>query len=166
MNPNRLAKIKSPSCRSRFHGVFAAFALASLSTAAMGQVEYINETLRNGSLPAGWSATDVTFSTAAGGYANLSGTTGFLTTPVFDASGHTSVVVDFSVAKFGQGDNGPIRVEFSVDGGLDWFIAGSSPTPTGSTYLDASITIPTSSAPLSSASPRRTALQTNVFATW
>jgi len=107
-----------------------------MSSAAFAQTSIIDEPLRDGALPAGWTQTDVTFSAAAGGYANVSGETGVLTTPTLDLTGFENVQLEFSVAKFGAGDNGPITVEISNDGGSTWTAQTfDSPVPTGSTYL-------------------------------
>ena len=103
--------------------------------------ELLNQQLRDGSLPAGWSQTDVTFTTAVGGYANFTSLSAVLTTPSFDASAFADVRVQFQVAKFGSGGDGPITVEYSLNGGTDWVAAGDSPTPTGSTYLAANLLI-------------------------
>ncbi|WP_306641918.1 lamin tail domain-containing protein [Sanyastnella coralliicola] len=110
-------------------GVFA------LST-AQAQVNIIDEQLRDGAAPAGWGVTDVAFTTSAGGYANFTGTTGVLETTVVDLTPYTTVDLTFTVAKFGSGDDGPITVEVSDDGGAT-FTAQTfdSPTPTSSTYL-------------------------------
>ena len=116
--------------------LFTLFALVAAFFTAQAQVDIINQPLTDGLLPAGWSQVDVTFSTAAGGYANVSGTTGQLTTGVVDLTPYTLVELTFDVAKFGSGDNGPITVEISDDGGST-FVAQTfdSPIPTGSTYL-------------------------------
>lgn len=108
-----------------------------------GQTEIINETLRTGSLPAGWSETDVTFTTSASGYANLSATTAILTSPVIDLSSYTSVTLTFDVAKYGsETNNGPITVEVSNDGGATWTAQSfNSPTPTNSTYQTSGPTV-------------------------
>lgn len=109
--------------------------LGSLALVAQ-QTEILNEELRDGNMPDGWSAVDVTFSTAAGGRANLTALTGVLTTPVLDLSQFESAVLIFDVAKLGTGDNGPITVEVSNDGGAT-FTAQTfdSPVPTNSDYL-------------------------------
>jgi hypothetical protein len=107
-----------------------------MSNAAFAQTSIIDEPLRDGALPTGWAQTDVTFSTAAGGYANVSGETGILNTSVLDLTGFENVQLEFSVAKFGAGDDGPITVEVSNDGGSTWTAQTfDSPLPTGSTYL-------------------------------
>lgn len=114
-----------------------AIAFISASATLMAQpTEVLNEELRDGNLPDGWTAVDVTFSTAAGGRANLTALTGVLTTPVLDLSQFESVVLIFDVAKLGTGDNGPITVEVSNDGGAT-FTAQTfdSPVPTNSDYL-------------------------------
>lgn len=115
-----------------------AVVLCILGTSALlaQPTEILNEELRDGDLPDGWSAVDVNFSLAAGGRADLAALTGVLTTPVLDLSEFDSVVLIFDVAKLGTGDNGPITVEVSDDGGAT-FTAQSfdSPVPTSSTYL-------------------------------
>ncbi len=142
MNPSALIPTMLQRIfRAVIPGGFAAAVVVSASPSALASGEFINETLRDGVLPAGWSATDVEFADVAGGYANLTGETAVLTTPVFDASEADSLEISFSVAKFDAGDNGPVRVEFSVDGGEDWFVAGSSEIPTGSDYIDDSVSI-------------------------
>lgn len=111
--------------------------LGMMANTAMAQTEVINETLRGGSLPSGWTQTDVTFSTSVGGYANLSANTAVLTTPVVDLSPYSTVELSFAVAKFGNGTDGPITVQVSADSGATWTAqAFNSPTPTGSSpYL-------------------------------
>ncbi len=115
-------------------------AVFAFSTGLNAQTLLIDEDLRSGNLPLSWSQTDVSFSTAAGGYANITGTTGVLTVFPFDASTFGSVEVNFDVAKFGSGTDGPITVEYTLDG-TNWQTAGDSPTPTSSTYLSSTITI-------------------------
>ncbi len=109
-----------------------------------GQV-LIDETLRSGSLPTGWSQTDVTFTTAASGYARLTSINSALTTPAFNASAYSSIEVNLSVAKFGSGGDGPITVEYSLNGGDTWVVAGNSLTPTSTTHLNNTIEVASSS---------------------
>lgn len=98
--------------------------------------DIVNEPLTNGNLPTGWTATGVTFETTGGGYARFHNTTSVLSSPVLDLTAYTGVVLDFDVAKYGSGTNGPITVEFSDDGGATWSAQTfNSPTPTSSTYL-------------------------------
>ncbi|MCH8541250.1 MAG: putative Ig domain-containing protein [Opitutales bacterium] len=104
--------------------------------------ELLNEELRDGSLPDDWTEVDIDFRTAAEGYALFEDqSTSTLTTPTFDASEFVDVRVEFAVAKFGGGDDGPITVEYSLNGGGDWLTAGDSDTPTSATYLPADILI-------------------------
>jgi len=146
MNPTSNKKPTHSSHRSHWlRGALAAFATGCLTPSAVAATEYLNETLRTGSLPAGWEATNVTFTTAASGYAAFTGGTGFLETPVFDTSAGDTVSVAFSVAKFGSGDDGPITVEYSTDGGMEWAFAGNSQTPDSSTYINDSVLIYTAS---------------------
>jgi hypothetical protein len=111
-------------------------------TSVFGQTTLLSDTLRGGSLPTGWTQSSVIFATAAGGYARFSAVGALLSTPTFDASAHTSVDVNFAVAKFGSGGNGPVTVEYSLNGGSTWATAGDSTTPTtGTTYQNNTISI-------------------------
>jgi len=113
-----------------------------LSAVGWGRTVILNEELRDGSLPAGWAESDIDFRTAAGGYARFDDqTNSTLTTSEFDASAFNSIEVNFDVAKFGSGGDGPITVEYSLDGGSTWITQDDSPTPMSSSYLSASITI-------------------------
>ena len=122
-------------------GLLAVILTLGMGLNAQAQTEVFNETLRSGSIPAGWSQVDVTFATAAGGYANFTSLSATLTTPAFNGSAFGSVEVAFAVAKFGSGVDGPITVEYSINGGEDWVKAGDSSTPTSSTYIVDTITI-------------------------
>ncbi|HSP43275.1 MAG TPA: lamin tail domain-containing protein [Luteolibacter sp.] len=126
--------------------LLTSLAVIGLSLPAIAQDELLNETLRDGALPGGWSQVGVTFQTAAGGYARLETIDAILTSPSVDASTYTSVTVNFAVAKFSTGGDGPITLEYSLNGGTDWQTAGDSPTPTDANYLNASIDIESVSA--------------------
>ena len=119
--------------------------VVSLLTFA-GTSQIISESFTSGSLPAGWNQNNVSFVTSAGGYAHFTATNSTLTSPSFNAATFCSVLVTFDVAKFGTGVDGPISLEYSIDGGTTWFFGGDSPTPTSSTYVSASISIPAVSA--------------------
>lgn len=112
----------------------------------ISQAQIINEDLRGGVLPTGWTQSNVTFTTSALGYANLSGSNGVLTTSSFNASAFASIDVSFDVAKFGSGTNGPVTIEYSINGGTSWVSAGNSSTPTSSSYLSNTINISSLSA--------------------
>jgi hypothetical protein len=115
------------------------------STISWGQT-LISETLTTGTIPAGWNESDVGFVTAAGGYARFDETTSVLTTPTFNASANASIDIEFDVAKFGSGGDGPLTVEYSLDGGANWTIEGNSTTPTSATYLNNTISVNATSA--------------------
>ncbi len=117
--------------------LFFVFILSSNNLTA----QILNQTFRTGSIPSGWSQSSVTFTTSASGYANFTNTSAVLTSPVFDGSSFASININFNVAKFGSGGNGPITVEYSLNGGSTWSNLGNSPTPTSSTYLSASLSI-------------------------
>ena len=94
------------------------------------------ESMGSGNLPAGWSQTDITFTTSAGGYANFTSLNAVLESPVINLSGYSNIQFSFDVAKFGTGGDGPLDVEFSTDGGNTWTAQSiTSPTPINSTYL-------------------------------
>ena len=105
--------------------------------------ELINEKFRDGNQPSGWTITDVTFTTSASGYARFLGSTGILTSPAYDWSNYENINIQFKVAKFGTGTDGPITVQISNDGGDNWTAFSEvSPTPTSSTYKSANIDVP------------------------
>lgn len=105
-------------------------------------VEFVNQTLRTGSTPAGWPApTQVSFITTEGGYAYFSDATSILESPAFNGAPYAKITVKFNVAKFGSGTDGPIGVEYSLNGGSTWTFAGPSPTPIDDVYEQAEIDI-------------------------
>ncbi|MEX0845448.1 MAG: DUF5689 domain-containing protein [Balneolaceae bacterium] len=100
------------------------------------------EGLRADTMPDGWAATDVTFTTSAGGYARFTGGSGVLTSPSFDLSGVTGATLSYAVAQYGSGDSGPITIEISTDGGTTWDAQlDTTGTPTSSTYLAEEVTL-------------------------
>jgi hypothetical protein len=121
---------------ARNTGIAVLFLFLAPMYAAFGQTSLLSNTLRGGSLPSGWTQSSVEFRTAADGYARLITSSAVLTTPVFDASAHESVDVATSVAKFGGGGNGPVTIEYSLNGGSTWTVAGNTRTPTSATYLN------------------------------
>lgn len=96
----------------------------------------LQQPLRNGNQPPAWSATDISFETAAGGYARFNASTARLITPVFDATGFAGIELQFDVAKWGSGGDGPLDLHYSLDAGETWIFAGSSAVPEGSTYIE------------------------------
>ncbi|WP_178986186.1 choice-of-anchor D domain-containing protein [Winogradskyella helgolandensis] len=117
--------------------IFIAFLCFSLS----GYGQIFSEDLTSGSIPAGWSQSNVTFSS----YARFTSSASVLTSSVFDAGAFTSIEVDFEVAKYGSGTNGPITLEYSIDNGTNWLVASNSTIPTSSTYQSNTISIAASS---------------------
>ncbi|TVP78805.1 MAG: hypothetical protein EA353_07625 [Puniceicoccaceae bacterium] len=115
-------------------------------TTAQAATEIFNEAFRDGTEPTDWSSVDVTYTTAAGGRADISGNTGILTSPIFDASALDNLSIDFQVAKLGSGPDGPVTVEYSLNSGADWIVLGDSPTPSSSTYLPAEFILGATSA--------------------
>lgn len=97
-----------------------------------GQIDIVNEDLGSG-LPSGWTASSVSFYS----YARFtSSANSVLTSPILDLSNYTGVTLEFEVAKYGTGGDGPLTVEFSDDGGSTWTAQiFDSPTPTSSTYI-------------------------------
>jgi hypothetical protein len=143
--------MQSPAATSfRFRSVIILSALLTsfilmigYSAEVKAQTTILDQELRDGQLPAGWTAVDITFETSADGYARLSDqTTSVLETPVIDLTGYTGVELQFDVAKFGTGGDGPITVQVSNDGGATWDAQEyDSPTPISSTYLTSTETI-------------------------
>lgn len=111
------------------------FTVTSISS--FGQT-ILDEGLQDGSLPTGWTQTDVTFNTtSSGGYAYFTSVSAVLESPAIDLTSYSEANLSFSVAKYGSGDNGPITVEISTDGGTTWDAQTfDSPVPTSSTYMD------------------------------
>ncbi|MDG5766311.1 chitobiase/beta-hexosaminidase C-terminal domain-containing protein [Balneolales bacterium ANBcel1] len=98
--------------------------------------EILNESLRGGSAPSGWTHPDISFEEPAGGYARFDDIAAELVTPVLDLSGYQNVTLTFDVAKWGSGGDGPLTVQVSNDGGSTWTAQQfDSPVPTDATYL-------------------------------
>ena len=117
------------------------------TTVSTAQHTLLSEGLTNGSLPAGWGQTSITFATSDGGYALFSSAASTLTTPAFDASNFTGIEIQMDVAKYNRGTDGPVTVEYTLNGGSTWTEAGTSGTPTSDTYLTNQIIfVPESSA--------------------
>ncbi|MCH8569267.1 MAG: T9SS type A sorting domain-containing protein [Balneolales bacterium] len=124
--------------------VLALFMLFAFTGIAQADepTEILSETLRGGSAPDGWTAEDVDFSTSTGGFANFTQLeTSELITPIFDSSEFARVILNFSVAKFGSGGDGPVSISYRLSPAGDWISAGESSTPTGSTYINDEIII-------------------------
>ena len=95
-------------------------------------------------LPAGWTAVNVSFPSTYAYFTIPAVAT--LDTPTFDASAYPTLTVSCDVAKFGSGlPNGPITVFYSLDGGGSWTSAGVTSTPTSSTYITSTVSIPATS---------------------
>jgi len=121
--------------------------LFCLSGGLLAQTTLVDEPLRDGSLPTGWTATSVSFPTVAGGYAHFTASNSVLTSPIFDFSGYSDIELNYAVAKFGSGSDGPLTIQTSIDGGTTWTAQSfNTSTPTSSTYIaDGPITLsPTS----------------------
>jgi hypothetical protein len=100
-----------------------------------GQDIILSEQFRNGELPDGWSEAEVTFTPDAGGYARFESSESYLVTPIIDLSDFINVYLKFDVAKFGAGDDGPITVDISDDGGVTWIAQSfNSPIPSDANY--------------------------------
>jgi hypothetical protein len=114
---------------------------ASVGSAAYGQTIF-EEELRDGVAPSDWSITDVDFRATADGYALFETESSELASPSFDLSGVSSATLTFQVAKFGSGDDGPLTVDVSIDGGTTWDAQSyTSPTPTNSDYLEGELVL-------------------------
>lgn len=113
---------------------------------AFGQTEILSNTLRTSALINSWSPVKITAESATGGYARMTATSSSLTTLSFDASAYTSVNVYMSVAKYGSGNDGPVTVLYSLNGGTSWATAGNSNTPTSSSYNNSTVVINSTSA--------------------
>ncbi len=111
-----------------------------------GQSVILDDEFRSGSIPVGWTQTDVTFQTSADGYAKFSSNASILTSPTIDLSAYSNVQLKFDVAKFGSGNDGPIIVQVSDDDGANWTSQTfTSPTPDNWDYVQSGPTAITAS---------------------
>lgn len=112
------------------------FTVTSISS--FGQT-ILEESLQDGAAPDGWTATDIDFRESfSTRYALFTSETSELESSSFDLSSVSEATLSFQVAKFSTGDDGPLTVEVSTDGGTTWDAQTyTSPTPTDSDYLDA-----------------------------
>lgn len=115
--------------------------LSSTVTITLPDTFIFAEALRNGALPSGWQADEISFETAADGYARFNETISIITTPTFDASAFAGIQVALDVAKWGSGGDGPITLSYSLDAGLSWQKAGDSSIPDNADYLSSVIDI-------------------------
>src|SRR5690606_6422894 len=88
-----------------------------------------------------WNPISVDLESGGGGYARFTDLNSSLTTPEFNASAYNSIEVQMSVAKYGSGNDGPITVLYSLDGGVSWNVGGDSSTPSNSTYIGNTLAI-------------------------
>ncbi|MCO5231198.1 MAG: hypothetical protein M9958_08585 [Chitinophagales bacterium] len=106
-------------------------------------VELVNNTFRATIAPP-WVGSSITFETGGGGYQRFtSQTNSTITSPAYDWSGYNNIKVEFQVAKFGSGTDGPISIVVSDDGGSTWTaFSANGATPTSSTYVTSTINLP------------------------
>src|SRR5690554_4076366 len=116
-------------------GLFLFTVLFFSSVVAFAQDVIIDEPIST-SLPSGWSHVAVSYQSATGGYARFDAENSVLETHLLDLSNYTNLQLTFEVAKFGSGNNGPLTVQVSDDGGATWTAQTYvSPVPTSSTYM-------------------------------
>jgi len=111
--------------------------------AASSNTTIFNEALTSGVNPVGWVATGVTFVSGYAYFVSVPSAT--LDTPSFSGTGYDTITVTTDVAKFGTGTDGPLTIQYSLDGGSTWLTAGNTSIPTSSTYLTSTVTIPATS---------------------
>lgn len=109
----------------------------------ISQTTLIDETFRDGAAPTEWTPNEIVFETGAGGYARFSDLTASLNSPSFDASAFGQIEINFDNAKFGSGDDGPMTVQVSTDGGENFSTVGVSELATSSTYVSTSLVVST-----------------------
>lgn len=85
-----------------------------------------------GSLPTGWTCTEVDF----GSYFKVK-TGGSMVSPAYDLTGCKTATVSVKVAKFGNGTNPAAVLSVSYDGGATWAETKTLTAPTSNTYLAA-----------------------------
>ncbi len=126
---------KKNTLLASFFAFSCMFCMFSFQISAQS-VDILEESFRDGSVPADWTAVEIDMQTGVGGYARFDETTSVLTSPVLDLTPYSNVELEFDVAKWGSGADGPITVQVSDDGGATWTAQEfDSPIPTGSSYL-------------------------------
>ena len=113
-------------------------------------VQILFEPLSASTIPVGWSSSLVVFNGPAASYAGFTALTSTLTSVVFDGAAYASINVQTDVARFGgslgvPATDGPILVEYSLNGGSTWTTAGVTSTPTSTSYLTSTVSVPATS---------------------
>jgi hypothetical protein len=123
------------------------------ATSVLSTTTIINEPLINLILPAGWSVgTNITF---VSGYVKFGDPLPTLplqsTLDVVTINGSTydSISVTCDVARFGTGAEGPMTIQYSLDGGLNWITAGNTINTTGTTYVTSTVSFASGNGPSS-----------------
>ncbi|MEX0778685.1 MAG: T9SS type A sorting domain-containing protein [Balneolales bacterium] len=122
---------------------FSVFYCLSIQVNAQSVI-LIDETLHDGDVPSGWSANEIDFRILANdnGYALFETNSSTLETAILDFTDLSDILLSFDVAKYGQGEDGPVTVEISDDGGATWEVYRfDSPVPVNSTYLTSGPTV-------------------------
>lgn len=123
---------------------------SSLQYVSGTPVQILFEALSASTIPVGWSSVQVVFNGPATSYAAFTALTSTLTSPVFDGTAYASINVQTDVARFGAAlaappTDGPILVEYSLNSGSTWTSAGVTSTPTSTTYLTSTVSVPATS---------------------
>jgi hypothetical protein len=113
-------------------------------------VQILFQPLSASTIPSGWSSSLVVFNGPAASYAGFTALTSTLTSVVFDGSAYASINVQTDVARFGSAlgvpaTDGPILIEYSLNSGSTWSSAGVTSTPTSTSYLTSTVSVPSTS---------------------
>ncbi len=113
-------------------------------------VQILFQPLSASTIPSGWSSSLVVFNGPTASYAGFTALTSTLTSVVFDGSAYASINVQTDVARFGSAlgvpaTDGPILIEYSLNSGSTWSSAGVTSTPTSTSYLTSTVSVPSTS---------------------
>ncbi|MCO5233087.1 MAG: hypothetical protein M9888_05065 [Chitinophagales bacterium] len=114
-----------------------------LSTILSLQAEtLVNEGFRS-TLSSPWTGNIITYESGTGGYQRFTAIGSTITSPSYNWSSYTNIKVEFQVAKYGSGTDGPISIQVSDDGGSTWTaFSANGATPSSSSYVTSSINLP------------------------
>lgn len=100
---------------------------------AKAQVIIDEQSFADALLPVGWTENNINFVT---GHIRFPGLNSTLTSPSYDLSAYSTVRLTFDVAKQADGEDGPITVKVSTDGGATWTAQTfDSPVPTTTAFI-------------------------------
>lgn len=124
------------------------------TTSVLSTTTIINEPLINLILPGGWSVgTNVTFISGYVKFGDPLPTLPLMSTldvVTINGSAYDSISVTCDIARFGAGSEGPMTIQYSLDGGLTWITAGNTANTVGTgTYVTSTVSFASGNGPSS-----------------